>query len=161
MEGAGNESLLGHAAVSETADGDIGLAADVDRLLFYGVFLSSGMGCDAADIVVGGAVDGHLAHLPYTRQVDCRIAHSFGCSHHHEYGCGLLDLLSEVAWPFLCCGDRHYSGCTVCMAVQATACKISLAICIYVCQHRCALSADWHIWPFCHVADGSAPMAHG
>lgn len=65
MEGAGDESLSGHTAVPETADGDLGLAADVAGLLFHGVFLSSGIGCDPADIVVGSAAAGHLAHLPH------------------------------------------------------------------------------------------------
>ena len=67
MEGAGNESVFGHTAVSETADGDLGLAVDVARLLFYGVLLYPLVGCNVSYPVVGGAPLGSMVHLPDTR----------------------------------------------------------------------------------------------
>ena len=142
MEGAGDESLSGHTAVPETADGDLGLAADVAGLLFHGVFLSSGIGCKLADAVVGFAGVRHLAHLPYPRQVDSCVAGTSCCRCNHECRFRLLGLLSETAWSFLCSCDRHDFSCCRRVDIQTTARKILSASHLYLHRYRCALSVE-------------------
>ena len=85
MEGTGNEPVPGYAAVPETADGDVRLAADMVRLLVHRVFLCALAGRGTADVVVGSASAGCLARFPHTRQVDGCATDSLGS--HRNYEC--------------------------------------------------------------------------
>ena len=121
MEGAGIEPLSRHTVVSETADGDVRLAAHVAGLLFHRVFLSSCIGSHLAYVMVGCASSGDMAHFPHSCQMGCYTAHSFGCSYHHGCRLRILDLLPQVARTFLCGCDGHYAGLGFCMAFSFAA----------------------------------------
>ena len=161
MEGAGNESLSRHAAVSEAADGDIRLAAHVVGLLFHRVFLSPRIGRYLPHPLVGSAFAGHLAYVPHSSKVDSRIAHPVGCRHYHERGSGLLDLLPEVAWSFLCGCDRHDFSCRCRVDLPTATCKILFASHLYIYMYGCALSAHRLLWPFGGATDGCARLETG
>ena len=85
MESTGNESFFRHPVISETADGDLWLAADMVRLLVHRVFLCALAGRGTADVVVGSASAGCLARFPHTRQVDGCATDSLGS--HRNYEC--------------------------------------------------------------------------
>ena len=161
MEGAGDEPLSPHVAVPEAADGDIWLAAHVVGVLSHGVFLSSGIGCYPAYALVGGDAVCDLAGFPHPCQVDSRIAHSAGCRHHHEYGSGLLGLLPETAWSFLCCCHRRHARCSCCVDLPTAARKILSASHLYIYMYGCALSAHRLLWSFGGAADGGVGLEIG
>ena len=161
MEGAGNESFPRYAAIPETANGNIWLAADVAGLLFHRILLSTTIRCDASHTVVGGALISYMEHLPYTCQMDCRVAHSLGSHHHYECRFGLLGLLSKAKRAFLCCNDWHHIGCRLCMDIPLTADKILSSTYLHGCQHRCVISVDRLLRTPRHPTNGDYRMAFG
>ena len=109
--------------------------------------------------MVGIDAAGDLAHVPHSRQMACGAADSIGCRYPHESGSGLLDLLPEAAWSFLCRCHRHNIGRRVCVDLPPIACEVLSASRLYVCLYGCALSADRLLRPVGNAADGYPPVA--
>ena len=109
--------------------------------------------------MVGVDAAGDLAHVPHPRQVDGGAADSIGCRHPHESGFGLLGLLPETAWKFLCRCHRHNTGRRLCLALPPVAFKVLSAPRLYVCFYGCALSADWLLRLVGNAADGHPLVA--